>query len=185
MGPQGIQYPRFLAQLTFTHYILRFTSFWTPLTPPICLKMPKCAIFGTFWLFHFGNTLKVGVHREKFNIGKVAQIFFGGSYICWDWHFSTPPGYPGRCGKMPNHSKIAVIFFLKLGFWQIDVFTKYCCWNSSKRPQMPQKWIRTILFGSGCTLDTLNRGLGPFFLWFSMFLAPWSWHPHAKISTRQ
>ena len=23
------------------------------------------------------------------------------------WHFSTPPGYPGRCGKMPNHSKIA------------------------------------------------------------------------------
>ena len=75
VGPQGIQYPRFLAQLTMTHYILRSTSFWTPPTPPICLKMPKCAIFGTFWLFHFGNTPKVGVHREKFNIGKVAQIF--------------------------------------------------------------------------------------------------------------
>ena len=75
---------------------------------------------------------------------------------------------------------VGVIFSLKLGFWQIDVFTKYCCCNSSKRPQMPQKWIRTILFGSGCTLDTLNRGLGPFFLWFSMFLAPWNWHSHAK-----
>ena len=58
---------------------------------------------------------------------------------------------------------VSVIFFLKLGFWQIDVFTKYCCCNSSKRPQMPQKWIRTIFFGSECTLDTLNRGLGPFF----------------------
>ena len=23
------------------------------------------------------------------------------------WHFSTHAGYPGRCGKMPNHSKIA------------------------------------------------------------------------------
>jgi len=23
------------------------------------------------------------------------------------WHFSIPPGYPGRYGKMPNHSKIA------------------------------------------------------------------------------
>ena len=23
------------------------------------------------------------------------------------WHFSTPTGYLGKCGKMPNHSKIA------------------------------------------------------------------------------
>jgi len=23
------------------------------------------------------------------------------------WHFSTPPRVPRRCGKMPNHSKIA------------------------------------------------------------------------------
>ena len=94
VGPQGIQYPRFLAQLTLTHYILRSTSFWTPPTPPICLKMPKCAIFGTFWLFHFGNTPKVGVHREKFNIGKVAQIFFGGSYICWDYVISFSQHFP-------------------------------------------------------------------------------------------
>jgi len=56
--------------------------------------MPKCAIFGTFWLFHFGNTPKVGVHREKFNIGKVAQIFFGGSYICWDYVISFSQHFP-------------------------------------------------------------------------------------------
>ena len=94
VGTQDIQYSRFLVQLTLTHYILRSTSFWTPPTPPICLKMPKCAIFGTFWLFHFGNTPKVGVHREKFNIGKVAQIFFGGSYICWDYVISFSQHFP-------------------------------------------------------------------------------------------
>ncbi len=75
---------------------------------------------------------------------------------------------------------VSVIFFLKLGFWQIDVFTKYCCCNSSKRPQMPQKWIRTILFGSGYTLDTLNRGLGPFFAVFiTLFAAGGSVDPLA------
>ena len=86
---------------------------------------------------------------------------------------------------------VGMIFFLKLGFWQIDVFTKCCCWNSSKRPKMPQKWIRTILFGSGYTLDTLNRGLGPFFAVFiTLFAAggsvppwrpsepPWPWLCH-------
>ena len=70
--------------------------FLDPPTPPapICLKMPKCAIFGTFWLCHFKNTPKVGVHREKFNIGKVAQIFFGGSYICWDYVISFSQHFP-------------------------------------------------------------------------------------------
>ena len=71
VGPQDFEYPRFLLQLTFTHYILRSTFFWTPPTPPICLKMPKCAIFGLFWSFHFKDTPKVGVHREKSNIGNV------------------------------------------------------------------------------------------------------------------
>ena len=118
VGPQGIQYPRFLAQLTLTHYILRSTSFWTTPTPPICLKMPKCAIFGTFWLFHFGNTPKVGVHREKFNIGKVAQIFFGGSYICWvKW--STFLG----C-----RSATAVILNYGLNFWLAQDWQKCKHW---------------------------------------------------------
>ena len=45
------------------------------LAPPICLKMPKYAIFGLFWSFHFKDTPKVGVHREKFNIGNVGHFF--------------------------------------------------------------------------------------------------------------
>ena len=50
-----------------------------------------------------------------------------------------------------------IIFSLKLGFWQIGVFTKYGCFNPSKWPQMPQKWVNTIPFGSGHTLGTLNH----------------------------
>ena len=59
-----------------------------------------------------------------------------------------------------------IIFFLKLGFWQIGVFTKYGCFNPSKWPQMPQKWINTIPFRSGHTLGTLNYDLGPLFCCF-------------------
>ena len=40
--------------------------------------------FWPFWSFHCKNTPKVGVYREKFNIKNVAQIFFGGFFICWD-----------------------------------------------------------------------------------------------------
>ena len=94
VGPQEAQYPQFLLQLPLTHYILRSTFFRTPPTPPICLKMPKCAIFGLFWSFHFKDTPKVGVHREKFNIGNVAQIFFGDFYICWDYVISFSQHFP-------------------------------------------------------------------------------------------
>ena len=62
--------------------------------------------------------------------------------------------------------------FPKTWFWQIGVFTKYRCFNAPKRPQMPQKWIRTIPFGSGHTLGTLTHGLGPLFAVLSLFLAP-------------
>ena len=54
VGPQEVKDPRFLLQLTLTHYILRSTFFRAPPTPPICLKMPKCAIFSLF----FGVPLK-------------------------------------------------------------------------------------------------------------------------------
>ena len=60
----------------------------------------------------------------------------------------------------------AILIFPKPGFWQIGVFTKYRCFNAPNRPQMPQKWIRTIPFGSGHTLGTLNHGLGPLFCCF-------------------
>ena len=73
---------------------------------------------------------------------------------------------------------LTVIFFLKLGFWQIGVFTKYGCFNPSKWPQMPQKWVNTIPFGSGHTLGTLNHDLGPLFCCFiSLFGAGGSLDP--------
>ena len=62
-----------------------------------------------------------------------------------------------------------IIFLLKLGFWQIGVFTKYGCFYASKWPQMPQKWVNTIPFGSGHTLGTLNHDLGPLFCCFISF----------------
>ena len=34
-------------------------------TPPICLKIPKCANFSTLWVSGEKNRLKVGVHRKK------------------------------------------------------------------------------------------------------------------------
>ena len=91
VGPQEAQYPQFLIQLPLTHYILRSTFFRTP---PLCLKMPKCANFGLFWSFHFKDAPKVGVHREKFNIGNVAQNFFGDFYICWDYVISFSQHFP-------------------------------------------------------------------------------------------
>ena len=57
-------------------------------------------------------------------------------------------------------------FYLKCGFWQYGDFTKYHYFNAPKWSQMPHKWIRTIPFGSGHTLGTLNHGLGPFFCCF-------------------
>ena len=92
--PQGVQNPPFLIQMMLTHYTLRSVLFRPHQTPRICLKMPKCANFGLFWSFHFKDTPKVGVHREKFNIGNVAQIFFGGFYICWDYVISFSQHFP-------------------------------------------------------------------------------------------
>ena len=64
-----------------------------------------------------------------------------------------------------------IIFFLKLGFWQIGVFTKYGCFNPSKWPQMPQKWVNTIPFGSGHTLVTLTMVWSNYFAFLSLVLA--------------
>ena len=61
---------------------------------------------------------------------------------------------------------LCVIFFLKPGFWQIGIFTKYHYFNAPKWPQIPQKWVNTTPFGSGHTLGTLNHGLGPLFCCF-------------------
>merc|ERR1719278_634911 len=37
---------------------------------------------------------QVGVRPEKFNIGNVAQNFFGGFYICWDYAISFSQHFP-------------------------------------------------------------------------------------------
>ena len=68
--------------------------------------------------------------------------------------------HPVVCGSLRMN------FFLEPGFWQYCVFTKYRCCNASKWPQMHQKWIRTIPFGPGHTLDTLNHGLESLFYCF-------------------
>ena len=94
VGPQEVRDPRFLLQLAMTHYILGSICFRAPTTPPICLKMPKCAIIGPFWSFHLKSNPKVGVHRVKFNIGHFAEIFFSGFYICWDYVISFSQHFP-------------------------------------------------------------------------------------------
>ena len=80
--PWVVQKSQFLEEMALTHNILMSVIFRSHLTPPLCLKMTKCAIFSTFWESHLKHTPKVGVHREKFNIGNVAQNFFPGFHKC-------------------------------------------------------------------------------------------------------
>ena len=84
LGPQEAQYLQFLLQLPLTHYILRSIFFRTHSTPPICLKTQKCAILSTFSESGGKNHPKVGVRREKFNIGNCPKKIFMTSYICWE-----------------------------------------------------------------------------------------------------
>ena len=84
VGSQEAQYPQFLLQLPLTHYILRSIFFRTHSTPPICLKTQKCAILSTFSESGGKNHPKVGVRREKFNIGNCPKKNFMTSYICWE-----------------------------------------------------------------------------------------------------
>ena len=65
-------------------------------TPPICLKMPKCAKFSTFWESREKNHLQVGVHRENFLIGNLAQNVFMVFYICWEHNISFSAKFPMR-----------------------------------------------------------------------------------------
>jgi len=117
---------------------------------------------------------KITLHFSRFH----SQILLN-NYRFWD--FSQVILHIFNLGKIRKVRKVApfhlckrLIFFLRKTcfFWQIDIFTKYRCFNASKWPKMPQKWIRTILFGSGYTLDTLNHGLGPFFAVFITHSGP-------------
>ena len=68
--------------------------FWTPPTTPICLKCLKSLKFRPSWLSGEKNHLKVGVYRENFNIGNVAQNFFMDFYICWQYAISFSAKFP-------------------------------------------------------------------------------------------
>ena len=96
LGPREVQISWFLVLLSMTHYILRLVFFRDQPTPPICLKMPECAKFSTFWESRFKHTPKVGVHRENLLMGNVAQIFFGAFYTCWDYVISFSQHFPMR-----------------------------------------------------------------------------------------
>ena len=105
------------------------------------------------------------------------------------WHFSTPPGYLGRCGKMPNHSKIAPGGLCK---WQNKFlpskifleFDKTLTANNSHLKTATTKnyhifgILRTSAFtwwypGWGIVIQNFEK-IAFQFLWFSMFLAPWN-----------
>ena len=68
--------------------------FWTPPTTPICLKCLKSIKFSPSWLSREKNHLKVGVYRENFNIGNVAENFFMDFYICWQYAISFSAKFP-------------------------------------------------------------------------------------------
>ena len=68
--------------------------FWTPPTTPICLKCLKSLKFSPSWLSREKNHLKVGVYRENFNIGNVAENFFMDFYICWQYAISFSAKFP-------------------------------------------------------------------------------------------
>ena len=94
--PREVQNPPNLTQGTLTQYILRLVIFRPHPTPPIYLKMPKCAKFCTFGESRFKHTSKVGVHRENLLMGNVAQTFLGAFYICWDYVISFSQHFPMR-----------------------------------------------------------------------------------------
>ena len=62
--------------------------------PPYMYKNAKMCYFWTLLVIHFKDAPKVGVHCEKFNIGNVAQIFFGDFYICWNYVISFLQHFP-------------------------------------------------------------------------------------------
>ena len=90
------------------------------------------------------------------------------------FQFSTHHRHTTWCGKFWKLNIFAPFWLCKSGnkfFYETQIyyiwsFTQYHCFNASKWPQMLQKWRRTIPFGSGHTLGTLNHGLGSLFCCF-------------------
>ena len=121
LRPREVQISWFLVLWSLTHYILRLVFFRDQPTPPICLKMPKCAKCSTCWLSNEKNHLQVGVHRENFLIGNLAPNFFMVFYICWDYAISFSGKFPMRkFSPSPTPSQSPSFhFFLKMG-WNLE-----------------------------------------------------------------
>ena len=69
---------------TLTQYIFRFDKFFAPPTPPTWWYVTKRVKFCHFGESQIKGTPQIGVYPEKFNIGFLAQIFFGSSYTCME-----------------------------------------------------------------------------------------------------
>ena len=127
-------------------------------------------IFLYFWWF-FEKNISVS-EKITFHFSRLRSQILLNNYRFWD--FSQVIQHIFNLGKIRNGPKVAsfdlhkrLIFFdLKSVFWQYCDFTKYRCCNASKSPQMHQKWVNTIPFGSGHTLGTLNHGLESLFYCF-------------------
>ena len=92
-------------------------------------------------------------HQVQFSI--VSSIFQRPWHTQGLWKIAKKPNPVVKfgCGSVRKFA----YFFQKPCFCQIGttwVFTKYLCCNASQWPQMHQKWINTIPFGSGHTLGT-------------------------------
>ena len=106
-----------------------------------------------------------------YTIASTAKFYYR---IRFFGNFPETLGISGSLENCENFIKLhpvvcgndCINFLLKAGFWQIGVLTKYHYCNASKCPQMPQKWVNTIPFGSHHTLDTLNHGLESLFYCF-------------------
>ena len=76
---------------------------------------------------------------------------------------------------------LKIWYFAPGGLWQVgqgtfsqtffvvekfEFRTERRCFNATKWPEIPQKWIRSIPFGKGNTLGTLNHGLESLFYCF-------------------
>ena len=68
--------------------------FLDPSDHPYTSKMSKKSKFSPSWLSREKNHLKVGVYRENFNIGNVAENFFMDFYICWQYAISFSANFP-------------------------------------------------------------------------------------------
>ena len=125
--------------------------FWTPPTTPICLKCLKSLKFSPSWLSREKNHLKVGVYRENFNIGNVAENFFMDFYICWQYAISFSAKFP-MLKFSPGPSTLAPP--LSRGFFEI--------WLKNENDQF---WGGKKIFPS-----ILKKGMKVKVLFYTFFL---------------